>query len=60
MGAPLDCRGKRIALDIAQGLSYLHANSVVHLDIKVCIVLQQFRPPYLPLNYVVHLSRCAA
>lgn len=30
----LVCRGKRIAVDIAEGLAYLHANSVLHLDLK--------------------------
>ena len=29
------CRGRSIALDIAQGLFYLHKSGIVHLDIKV-------------------------
>lgn len=30
------CRGRQMCLDVAQGLFYLHSNSVVHLDIKAC------------------------
>ena len=29
--------GSSIALDVLQGLHYLHSNNVVHLDIKVCL-----------------------
>lgn len=32
-------RGRGVALDIANGLSYLHQRGVLHLDIKVCHTL---------------------
>ena len=28
------CRGRRIALDITAGMTYLHQNDIVHLDLK--------------------------
>lgn len=28
------CRGKKIALEIARGLAWLHSHDVIHLDIK--------------------------
>ena len=32
-------RGRHVAYDIARGLNYLHAQNVVHMDIKSCNVL---------------------
>lgn len=28
------CRGKKVALDAARGLHYLHSHHVIHLDLK--------------------------
>ena len=28
------CSGRQVALDVAQGLAYLHSQSVLHSDIK--------------------------
>ncbi|KFM23989.1 Putative serine/threonine-protein kinase/receptor R831 [Auxenochlorella protothecoides] len=33
------CRGAGVALDVAQGLDYLHAQKVVHLDLKSANIL---------------------
>ena len=28
------CRGRKIAVDVARGLHFLHSNKIVHLDLK--------------------------
>ena len=31
------CRGRKIALDVARGLHYLHSNSVIHFECALCL-----------------------
>lgn len=47
---PLDTRQRLLlALDVAEGMSFLHASGVLHRDLKSANVRQQ-RPPSLPIT----------
>jgi hypothetical protein len=30
----ISCRGRQVAMDVARGLAFMHANNIVHFDLK--------------------------